>query len=174
VVDDIRAREQRLDVLVNNAGLFHTQPLPETSETVFARLHSTNQLGVLLGMQASLPLLMAARGTIVNIASTAGIRGVSNAIAYSATKWAVRGMTRAAAVEFAPHGIRVNCVVPGLIDTRMAHLNDPAALEAFIGTIPLARMGESHEVAAATVFLASKAASYITGTDIVVDGGDTA
>jgi 3alpha(or 20beta)-hydroxysteroid dehydrogenase len=127
----------------------------------------------MLGMRAALDLLSANGGAIVNVASTAGVRGVAETIPYSASKWAVRGMTRAAAAEFADAGVRVNCVVPGLIDTAMAQLNPPDVLAAFVGRIPLGRIGEPSEVAHASVFLVSDAASYITGIDLIVDGGDT-
>lgn len=174
LIEQVGRLHGRLDVLINNAGIFHREPLPDTDQAVMERLFRVNQLGPWLGMRACLPLLIESTGSIVNVASTAGVRGVANVVAYSSTKWAVRGLTRAAAIEFAPHGIRVNCVIPGLIDTPMAHQNEPAALREFLQLIPLRRLGRPAEVATASVYLASDQAGYITGTDLIVDGGDTA
>jgi 3alpha(or 20beta)-hydroxysteroid dehydrogenase len=165
---------QTLDGLVNNAGIFAVGGIEDFDVDVADRLYRVNQLGMMLGIATTRPLLSAVRGSIVNISSTAGVRGVPGRIAYAATKWAVRGLSRAAAVELAPEGVRVNCVVPGLIDTPMAHGNSPEDLAAFTAMIPLGRMGEAHEVAEATIFLLSARASYITGGELIVGGGDGA
>ena len=155
-------------VLVNNAGIVARTPMSEASEDDYRRVVEVNQVGPYLGMAAVLPGMRAARaGSIVNVSSTAGLVGFRDIIGYVASKWAVRGMTRAAAAEFAPWGIRVNCVVPGVIDTPMTSTlpHDGASL--------LGRRGLPDEVSNLVVFLASELSSYSTGGDFVVDGGET-
>ncbi len=163
-----------LDGLVNNAGVFAVGGIDDFDVQTADRLYRVNQLGPMLGITATRELLARSRGSIVNVASTAGLRGVPGRLAYSGTKWAVRGLSRAAAVELAPLGIRVNCVVPGLIDTPMARVNSEQDLARFAASIPLGRMGEPEEVAQASAFLLSSEASYITGAELVVGGGDSA
>jgi 3alpha(or 20beta)-hydroxysteroid dehydrogenase len=110
-------------------------------------------------------------GCIINISSVAGTKGTSTLFPYAATKWAVRGMTKAAALELARYGIRVNAIVPGIIDTAI--LNDTPAhmADALVKSTPLRRLGTVDEIAAAALYLASPAAGFVTGTDFVVDGG---
>jgi 3alpha(or 20beta)-hydroxysteroid dehydrogenase len=134
-----------------------------------------NQLGVFLGMRAAVPALRArGGGAIVNISSIAGLRGFPGAVAYVGTKWAVRGMTKTAAVELAPDRIRVNSVHPGLIDTPMIAANTPEVNAGVVAATPLKRAGSPEEVARLVLFLASEEASYITGAEVAVDGGWTA
>ncbi len=162
--------------LVNNAGVTITGSLAEVdAETVMAGLR-INQLGQLLGMKHVVPALRRnGGGSIVNIGSEAGVRGAPGAIAYSGSKAAVAAMTRTAAAELASEGIRVNVVVPGPIDTPMIERAAGAGAAAKMGSIiPLGRVGQPEDVAPAVVFLLSKQAGFITGAELVIDGGRTA
>jgi 3alpha(or 20beta)-hydroxysteroid dehydrogenase len=162
----------RLDVLVNNAGLSRVAPFVDLSMDDFDAMVEVNQKGVLLGMRAVRPVMRrSGGGSIVNIASTAALRGVPGLLAYTGTKFAVRGMTQVAAVELAPEQIRVNVIHPGAIDTPMHRENTPERQAELLGLIPLKRFGRPEDVAQMTLFLASDAASYVTGADFVVDGG---
>ncbi|MFM2151081.1 MAG: hypothetical protein RLZZ187_3387 [Pseudomonadota bacterium] len=164
-----------LDVLVNNAGIYQPSPLAHCETALFERIWRVNQLGVFLGMRAAVPAMRArGGGAIVNISSIAGLRGFPGAVAYVGTKWAVRGMTKTAAVELAPDRIRVNSVHPGLIDTPMIAANTPEVNAGVVAATPLKRAGSAEEVARLVLFLASEEASYITGAEVAVDGGWTA
>src|SRR3954471_5724222 len=134
--------------MINNAGIYVPRSLMETDAELFERHMRVNQLGCFLGMQAVVPAMeRAGGGSIVNISSTAGLRGSPGAIAYSATKWALRGMTKAAAVDLAPRGIRVNSVHPGPIDTDMVKVwtNEQRAVR--LSQIPIGRIGQAEDVA---------------------------
>lgn len=160
-----------LDILVNNAGLFRPLSMLDTSAAEFERLFQVNQLGCFLGMKEMTPLLSRnATSAIVNLSSAAGLRG-AGFFGYSATKWAVRGMTKCAALELASKGIRVNSVHPGPIDTRMMKLVAPEANEQIVALTPLGRLGTAREVANLVLFLASDESSYLTGSEVAVDGG---
>ncbi|MEC9181812.1 MAG: SDR family oxidoreductase, partial [Actinomycetota bacterium] len=138
----------------------------------FDLFYRINQLGVYLGMKSVVePMKAAGGGSIINISSVAGLRGASTLFAYSASKWAVRGMTQSAALELARFKIRVNAVFPGVIDTPMNAPNPPGMNDVLVKTTPLRRMGESHEVAEAVLFLASPEASFATGAELAIDGG---
>ncbi|MDA8047581.1 MAG: SDR family NAD(P)-dependent oxidoreductase [Actinomycetota bacterium] len=165
----------RLDVVVNNAGVLRRLPIDEESEEGFTQIWRINCLGPFLGIKAALPHLRRSdAAAVVNTSSTAGVIAWSAHSAYVASKHAVRGLTKAAAVELAPEGIRVNAVLPGPINTPMnVRDDDPSVLER-LSRVPLARVGEPEEIAQAVLFLASPRASYITGTEIIVDGGQTA
>jgi 3alpha(or 20beta)-hydroxysteroid dehydrogenase len=165
-------RHGRLDVLVNNAGIWFGKGLDETTLGEYKRVVEINQVGVFLGLRAVVPAMKAASsGSIVNISSLAGLRGTNMPLAYAATKWAVRGMSRAAAAELAPHGIRVNAVFPGYVDTGMID----AGHEEIAQRVPLGRrLASPEEIAETVVFLASDAARYVTGAELVVDGAVTA
>jgi 3alpha(or 20beta)-hydroxysteroid dehydrogenase len=164
-----------LDIVVNNAGIYQPSPLAECSVELFERITRVNQLGVFLGMRAAVPALRArGGGAIVNISSIAGLRGFPGALAYVGTKWAVRGMTKTAAVELAADRIRVNSVHPGLIDTPMIAANTPEVNAGVVAATPLKRAGTAEEVARLVLFLASDEASYITGAEVAIDGGWTA
>jgi 3alpha(or 20beta)-hydroxysteroid dehydrogenase len=168
LVDATVGRHGRIDVLVNNAGVFRKATLDEWSADELRRLIDVNLVGTILGIQAVAPA-MPSGGAIVNIASTAGIRGYAGSLPYSASKWGVRGVSRSAALELAPRGIRVNCVCPGAVDTPMI---DPTAFD--VRRLPIARAGSPTEIAATVAFLASDAGGYCTGAEVVVDGGANA
>jgi 3alpha(or 20beta)-hydroxysteroid dehydrogenase len=162
----------RLDVLVNNAGLLRRGALEETTAADYERHFRVNQLGVFLGMRAVLePMRAAGGGSIVNIASVNALRGMRGSIAYTSTKWAVRGLTQCAALELAPHAIRVNTVNPGLIETPMTAANSPEHNRAAVARTPLARAGTVADVIGAVVYLASDESAFVTGAEITVDGG---
>ena len=159
-----------LNVLVNNAGIHSITRLEDETLDRFRRLIEVNLIGTFLGIQAALPAMRASGGgSIVNISSTAGMKGIPGHAAYGASKWGVRGLTKTAAAELGVDGIRVNSVHPGAIKTAMLP-GGPNAEERFAG-LPLGRSGEAEEVANLVLFLASDESSYITGTEHVIDGG---
>lgn len=171
VVAEVEASHGGIDVLVNNAAITGSAPLDEMPLDTFDQIYRVNQRGVLLGMRAVAgPMRRAGSGSIVNVASAAVFRALPGLIGYTATKFAVQGMTKVAAAEFAPDNIRVNVIHPGLINTPMRE-DIPAEENARRPKVPLGRLGEPHEVAQLAAFLASEASSYITGGDFVVDGG---
>ncbi|WP_072314879.1 SDR family NAD(P)-dependent oxidoreductase [Agrococcus sp. Marseille-P2731] len=163
--------------LVNNAGVTLRKTVTETSLPEWERLLGINLSGAFLGIRRLGPL-MPAGGSIVNVSSTAGATGYFSA-AYTASKWGLRGLTKAAAIEFAPHGVRVNAVLPGLVDTPMAltqhsGLDDADARGFYEGNrelTPLGRGADPREIARSVLFLLSPASSFITGADLAVDGG---
>lgn len=160
--------------LVNNAGIYQPATLMETDAALFERHMRINQLGCFLGMQAVVPLMeKSGGGSIVNISSVAGLRGSPGAIAYSATKWALRGMTKAAAVDLASRKIRVNSVHPGPIDTEMLNVRTPEQNQRRLQAVPMKRMGTAEEVANLVLFLLSGESGYITGAEVAIDGGAT-
>jgi 3alpha(or 20beta)-hydroxysteroid dehydrogenase len=168
------ARFGAIDVFFNNAGVLGAvKPLVDYPEEAFDRVIAVNVKAVWLGMKAVAPRMRAAHGgAIVNTASIAGLRGSPNIIAYTASKHAVVGMTRAASLELARHGIRVNAVCPAPIETPMARqLETEVRRERLTATIPMRRYGTPEEVAALVAFLASADAAYITGAIYTVDGG---
>ena len=169
----------RLDVLFNNAGLADPAALSETSLESWNRVLAVCLTSTFLGIKLAVPLLRrSGGGAIVNTASISGLGGDLGMSSYNAAKAGVINLTRAAAIENAPFGIRVNCVCPGAIDTRATELLAGARADllraAHSAAHPLGRLGQPDEVARAVLFLASDEASFITGTSIVVDGGLTA
>ena len=164
-----------LDILVNNAGIHVRCPIEETDEALFRRVLDVNLVGAFLGIQAATPLMKArGGGSIVNVASIAGLKAVPISVGYITSKFGLRGLTRSAALELGAHGIRVNSICPGVIRTPMVEelLHDR---EAEIGLgIPLRRIGEPEDVAEVALFLASDASRFVTGADHVVDGGSMA
>jgi 3alpha(or 20beta)-hydroxysteroid dehydrogenase len=158
--------------LVNNAGIYVPKPLMETDLALFERHMRVNQLGCFLGMQAVVPAMeRSGGGSIVNVSSTAGLRGSPNAFAYSATKWALRGMTKAAAVDLASRSIRVNSVHPGPIDTPMLDVRTPEENRRRLQAVPMRRQGSAAEVARLVLFLLSDDSGYMTGSEVAIDGG---
>jgi 3alpha(or 20beta)-hydroxysteroid dehydrogenase len=158
--------------LVNNAGITMRSRLGEVTLADWNRTMAINATGPMLGMQAIMDL-MPAGSSIVNIASIAALTG-HFAIPYTASKWAVRGLSRAASLELGPRGIRVNAVMPGLIATAMTADVPQVVSEALVGSVPLARAATPGDVAAAVLFLLSDESSYLSGLEIPVDGGQTA
>jgi 3alpha(or 20beta)-hydroxysteroid dehydrogenase len=158
--------------MVNNAAIFIPRLLMETDAALFERHMRVNQLGCFLGMKAVVPAMeRSGGGSIVNISSVAGLRGSPGAIAYSATKWALRGMTKAAAIDLAPRKIRVNSVHPGPIDTEMLKVRTPEENRRRIEQVPMRRIGTAEEVAKLVLFLLSEDSAYITGAEMAIDGG---
>ena len=146
----------------------------ETDAELFERHIRVNQLGCFLGMKCVVPVMeRSGGGSIVNISSVAGLRGSPGAIAYSATKWALRGMAKAAAIDLAPKNIRVNSVHPGPIDTEMLNVRTPEQNARRVQQVPMRRMGTAEEVARLVVFLLADESGYITGSEVAIDGGAT-
>jgi 3alpha(or 20beta)-hydroxysteroid dehydrogenase len=178
VVADAEQRFGRLDVLVNNAGVLSFGTLThELAVDDYRRVIEVNQFGTFLGMRAAIPALLRNHGgSIVNISSTGGLRAYGGTIAYGASKFAVRGMTKTAALEYGLAGIRVNSIHPGGIDTPMTRGADlgemtPAEQDAAYAQISLGRAGRADEIARLALFLASDESSYCTGAEFVADGG---
>jgi 3alpha(or 20beta)-hydroxysteroid dehydrogenase len=170
------ARAERmgpLQGLVNNAGVYFPKTmLAEDSVQDFAQHVAVNQTGVFLGMRSIVPAFeRSGEGSIVNLSSTVGLRSAPNAFAYTATKWAVRGMTKAAALELANQNIRVNSVHPGPIDTDLIKIRGDAHNKARAAQIPMKRMGTAQEVAGLVCFLLSDESRYMTGSELAIDGG---
>lgn len=164
-----------LEVLVNNAGIVSFSGVGDCSPEEWNEVVAVNQTGVFLGMRAATPSMRrAGGGSIVNVSSIFAINAVRGYFAYQASKAAVVQMTRAAAVDLAPEGIRVNCVLPGLIFTPMTETEPAEAVAANVEMTPLGRGGEPEEVAGGVLYLASDEASYVTGAVLPIDGGYTA
>lgn len=169
VVTRVLDEHQHLDVLINNAGILHWATMTETPLDVWHRVVAVNQTGVFLGMQAAAaPMKEQRSGSIVNISSIAGFSGASACFAYGATKWAVRGMTKGAARELGPFGVRVNSIHPGIIDTPMMAGHD---LDQLAQGAPLGRWASADEVAKLALWLASDESAYASGAEFVLDGG---
>jgi 3alpha(or 20beta)-hydroxysteroid dehydrogenase len=171
-----QARQQfdRIDILVNAAGVVFFGTVVDTPKAEFERVLAVNLVGTFLGMKSVGPTMMAQRkGAIINFSSVDGMKGTNAMGAYAASKWGVRGLSKVAAMELGLHGIRVNSIHPGGINTMMgnpgglrgAELNQPYQRQ------PIQRIGEPEEIARTCLFLASDEASYICGTEIIVDGG---
>ena len=160
-----------VDVLVNNAGVYRQEPLQHTDVALMDFHYRVNVLGPFLGMKA-VRSAMAARGggSIVNISSALALRAYPGVFAYASSKWMVRGMGKCAAVDLAADRIRVNTILPGLIDTPMLAENTREYLDAIARTIPANRLGLPDEVAAAALYLASDEAAYVSGAEITVCG----
>ncbi|TNE40156.1 MAG: glucose 1-dehydrogenase [Sphingomonadales bacterium] len=176
VVDQAVTKFGTVDILVNNAAITFFNIIDDTTKSDLERLLAINVVGTYIGMKTVLPVMQkAGRGSVVNISSVNGLRGTYGMSAYDACKWAVRGMTKAVALEMAVQGIRVNSVHPGAIDTPM--LNPTGEMTSVqMGKdfgIPFQRVGRPEEVANASLFLASDDASYISGAELAVDGAWT-
>ena len=177
LVDEVREAHGRLDVLVNNAGIFRVMPTVFTSESEYREIIDVNQVGTFLGMKAVIPTMVGAEsGSIINISSVAGLTGAPGTMAYSASKWAVRGMTKVAAKEVAPFGVRVNSVHPGIIDTPMMAEASPegSIIDRVVDAIPMGHVAQADDVARLVLYLASDESAYSIGAEFVVDGGMTA
>ncbi|MCC5928092.1 MAG: SDR family oxidoreductase [Cyclobacteriaceae bacterium] len=165
------------DILVNNAGIHLKKDLLDVSNAEYEKVIQTNQTSVfVLTREISKGMLKQGRGSVIMISSMASRYGIPKVIAYSAAKSAIEGMTRAMATELSPGGVRINCIAPGFIRTEMSDKalnNDPQRKQKVLGRTPAQRLGEPEEVANAAVFLASDAASFITGVVLPVDGGNS-
>lgn len=177
VVDAAMSEHGRIDVLVNNAGIDLVKKLSATTLDDYQHVISINQIGTFLGMQTVAKAMIEAEQpcSIVNISSVAGLEGVANHAAYSSTKFAVTGLTKAAAKEWGKYGVRVNSVHPGIIATPMTEDQRPftdADMRARVErSLPLRRMGQPIDIANMVLFLASNESSYCTGQAFTVDGG---
>lgn len=176
-VEQVLEAFDRLDVLVNNAGVLHFGSVTSTELADFERLVRVNQTGTFLGMRAVARTMRAAgSGSIVNLSSIEGLAAAPGVLAYTATKWAVRGMTKGAALELGGKGVRVNSVHPGMVDTAM--VRDSAGPDVDLSPIAektaLRRMARPEEIAELVVFLGSDESSYCTGAEFVADGGASA
>jgi len=177
-VDATERRFGKLDVLVNNAGVLSFGTVThELAVADYRRVIEINQFGTFLGMRAAIPAMLRNRGgSIVNISSTNGFRGVAGTVAYGASKFAIRGMTKTVALEYGMANIRVNSVHPGAIDTPMTKLGNLGGMSgdeqtAMVEAVALGRFGQPEEVANLALFLASDESSYCTGAEFIIDGG---
>lgn len=174
VVEGTLEADGSIDVLVNNAGIARDDPLDEETLEGWQQVLAVNQTGAFLGLREVLPAMAeTGGGSVINTGSIWGIVGTGDTFAYQATKGAILSMTRNAAIAFADRGVRVNAICPGVIETPMTE--DREGLLAFAAKrTPLGRPGDAEEVADAALFLASEESSYVTGTELMVDGGFTA
>ncbi len=174
LVAEVMEHHGRLDVLVNNAAVHWLRLIEEETVEEFDRLLGVNLRGTFLGIKAAIaPMRASGGGAIVNVASIAGMRGLRFHGSYGASKWAIRGLTKTAAAELGPSGIRVNVVLPGTIDSPMAWGGGEMPDDVSFDHLPLGRVGTVQEIATLVAFLASEASSYLTGSEVVVDGGAT-
>ena len=173
VVADTISRHGRLDILMNNAGIFQPARLLNTTTEMWDRTVAINQTGVFLGMRTAAPAMIEAGngGSIINTSSVAGLDGVFGATAYGATKWAVTGMTRSVAKELGKDGIRVNSIHPGVIQTEMVDDLIGGKEEKMASKQPIQRLGTVDDIAQMALFLATDRSSYCTGQSFTVDGG---
>ena len=166
-----------INILVNNAGIAGFAPWDSRTDEDYERHYKINQLGVYLGMQITAPSMMKAKsGSIINISSIAGLGGAAGLMAYTASKFAVRGMTKVAAIDYGQFNIRSNSIHPGVIATPMTLDNpnvDKSMIDAMANNNPLGRIGEPIEVSNLVLFLASDESSFMTGAEFVIDGGQT-
>jgi 3alpha(or 20beta)-hydroxysteroid dehydrogenase len=166
----------RIDVLLNNAGIIHVAPVAEITLENYMKVVNVNQVGCLLGMRSVIPaMVQAGGGSIINVSSTNGIEGALGLVAYVSSKFAIRGMTKTAALELGRVGIRVNSLHPGGVDTPMGDgsMEDfkDVDTQGFFETLPLGRIGRPDEMAKLALFLASDESSYCTGAEFLADGG---
>jgi NAD(P)-dependent dehydrogenase (short-subunit alcohol dehydrogenase family) len=176
VVKKIWENNGKIDILVNNAGMHLKKPMDEVTDEDFQKVILTNETAMFsLTREVARMMKQQHSGVVLNISSMASQYGLPNVIAYTASKSAVEGMTRAMAVELAQYGIRVNCIAPGFIKTNMSTMaleKDPERKKKVLSRTPLGRLGKPEEVADAALFLVSERASFITGVVLPVDGGN--
>ena len=178
VIEETLKAFGKVDILFNNAGIFSSKPVTEYETEEWNRLLGINVTGVFIGMKHTVPVMREQKsGSIINTSSVAGIKGSPNATLYGASKGAVRIMTKDLAVEVAPDQIRVNSIHPGIIQTAMGDdvaTSVNASSDQLAKSIPLRRLGKPEEIANLVAFLASDESSFITGTEMIIDGGMTA
>jgi len=177
LIDEIASEFGSLDILVNNAGINQKKPFLEVSDSDFQQIIQTNLTSVFVMSREVVRYMVAAgSGCIINISSMASQYGIPYVIAYTATKAAIEGMTKAMATELSPQGIRVNCVAPGFIATDMSARaldNDPERKHKVLSRTPMGKLGQPEDIAEAILYLASDAAKYVTGVVLPVDGGNS-
>lgn len=171
-VSAIVEKSGRLDVLVNNAGIIAYEPLHDLSMENWLNMIAVDQTGVFLGMREAVRVMRPQKsGSIINVSSIWGSVAVGAAHAYHAAKGAVRNMSKNAAMTYATEGIRVNSIHPGFIDTPLTQAQAPELNEVVIGSTPMKRAGKPIEIAHGALYLASDESTYVTGTELVIDGG---
>lgn len=177
LVKTLVAKKGRIDILVNNAGINLKKNFVDVTDEDFQRILFTNVNSVFsLSREVAKVMIAQKSGSMVNISSMASQYGIPQVIAYSASKSAIEGMTRAMAVDLSPLGIRVNCIAPGFIFTRMSSAaldNDPARKQKVLSRTPMGKLGMPEDIANAAYYLSSDEASYLTGTIVPVDGGNS-
>lgn len=172
VGDLARERFGKVDILVNNAGVAGWEPTQTVTADQIRRYFDIHVMGALFGMQAIVPLMPESGGSIVNIASTAAIGSIPSYVGYGTSKWALRGLSRYAARDLIAQNVRVNCVLPGGVETEMLNAGGGGDLiDAARAMVPMNRFGEAGEIAQVVLFLASDKSSYMTGSEIIADGG---
>ncbi|MDL9980050.1 SDR family NAD(P)-dependent oxidoreductase [Microbacterium sp. ASV49] len=172
VVGRVLADHGHIDVLVNNAGIIAYEPLHDLSIADWTSVVATNQTGVWLGMREVVPqMITQGGGSIINVSSIWGSAAVSGAHAYHATKGAVRNMSKNAAITYAGQNVRVNSLHPGFIETPLTDAQAPEVNAYVVSQTPMGRAGRPEEIAAGVVFLASDESSFVTGSELVIDGG---
>ena len=176
LVDEANDRLGPVDVLANNAGILRFGEIASGALEDVELMWRVNQMGVFLGMRAVVPTMKAhGGGSIINASSVEGLAGMAGCTGYAATKWAIRGMTKCAAMELGSRGIRVNSVHPGMIDTPMTRVHGgDVAMEFGASKVPMRRVGHPEDIAPVYVFLASDESGYMNGAELAVDGGVTA
>ena len=176
-VDLAVSRFGKLDILVNNAGIYRAHTVEDTTADEWDQVMDINAKGVFLGTKYAIPAMRkAGGGSIVNISSVAGLTGSKQTTAYTASKGAVRLLTKSTAIQYASEDIRANSVHPGTIETPMTEefLADPAMREDRMDRTPIGRLGQPEDVAYGALYLASDESSFVTGSELVIDGGRTA
>ena len=176
-VNQVVSRFGKLDILVNNAGIYRTHNVVDTSVEEWDQVMDINAKGVFLGTKAAIPAMRdSGGGSIINISSVAGLIGNHFSSAYTASKGAVRLFTKSTAIQYAGEGIRANSVHPGTIETQMTAdmLSSPEYRQDRIDRTPLGRLGTPEDIAFGVLYLASDESSFVTGAELVIDGGRTA
>ncbi|MFI5412789.1 MAG: SDR family NAD(P)-dependent oxidoreductase [Candidatus Micrarchaeales archaeon] len=174
LIDDTVKKYKSIDIIVNNAGVYEVGSVEELSNAAWKRVQAIDLDGTFLCIKYAAQYMKKKKwGRIINISSVAGLEGFAGSSAYCAAKFGVRGLTKSAAMDLAQYKITVNSICPGMIETKMTEpfTTDPKTLQSFLNSIPAKRVGKPEDIANAALFLASDEASYVTGSEMVVDGG---